>query len=99
MKINLTLILGILVLVMGGIIFWQYKELNKPKERVKIPYTIPAQRGAILQPKESIKNIKYIFIPVSTPAEVDSTLLEKYIAENDSLKKQLMYKDAVTIRE
>ena len=102
MKINLTLILGVLVLILGSIVFIQHKKLSRPnpKERIYVPYHIPAQRGAILSPKNAISNKEYVFLPITkTVTEVDTALLEKYRAENDSLKKELMYKDAIAIRE
>lgn len=100
MKINLTLILAILVLVLGSIVFIQHKKLNEPQEKVYVPYHIPAQRGAILKPIDYVPHKEYVFLPITKyVTEIDTVLLEKYRAENDSLKKELMYKDAITIRE
>lgn len=99
MKLNLTSIFGFIILILGLVVFLQYQYIDKitGKEPIDIVIDVPAKTGAIPFPKEAIPNIEYVYVPKIVG--VDTELLDKYREEIDSLKKELLYKDAVTIRE
>lgn len=96
MKVNLTSILGLVIIVLLGIIFFQSDPKPKKEREVVVPVTLPAQRGYIHKPKAAIPTKEYVYIPLKET--VDTTLLNKFRKENDSLRKELLYKDAITER-
>lgn len=99
MKINLTSILGFIVLALGLVVFLQYQHIDKisNKRTPVLPVPIPPKHGAIPFPVEAIPEKEYIYVP--TVVGIDSTILKKYQTENDSLRRELILKDAITIRE
>lgn len=102
MKINLTTILSAVIGVLLLSLFIQ-NSCNRKEEVLKpIEVVVPAKEVTPIAPivinevvdTFYVDEIKYI--PRET--KPDTTLLNKYKRENDSLKKLSLYADAVTVR-
>lgn len=97
MKLNLTGIMGIVILVLMFVIFLQHGCSRDTEQReIEIPITIPEHKGIISTPVNHVPNQVYIYVPKTT-VKADTSLLNKYKKANDSLK-ELLYKDAVSTR-
>ncbi len=104
MKNNISAILSLVIAVLLLFIFVQNscsREETKstPPTTIRVPETVVVPKlpdlgfKPITEPK---KTPEYIYVPIKQAP--DTTLLNAYKRENDSLKKLLMYSDAVTQR-
>lgn len=105
MKVNLNITLGLIIAVLLFVIFLQNgcsRDLNKSnvsKDTTEVKVTVPEKSGAFDfdKPKpvrDTIIKKEYIYVPIKS--EPDTALLNQYRAELDSIKKENMYKKAIT---
>jgi hypothetical protein len=105
MKVNLNITLGLVIAALLFVIYLQNgcsRDLKKgdiSKDTTEVSVSVPEKSGAfkLIKPKPTVDTIikkEYIYVPMK--ATPDTRLLEKYKAENDSLRKEAMYKEAIT---
>lgn len=87
----------ILTLIIGAaIMFLLVRGCSDPKI-IEVPVTIEVPVPVIIKEFDTVKE----FIPIyrDGPVKIDSTYYDKYIALTDSVQRDSLFKDAITIRE
>lgn len=104
MKNNISAILSLVIAVLLLFIFVQ-NSCSRKESDFTPPKTIPVPEVVVIPElptlgfkpiTETKKTPEYVYVPIKQAP--DTTLLNMYKRENDSLKKLLMYSDAVTQR-
>ena len=88
----------ILSFIVGALLmFLLVRGCGEDPEVIEVPVTVEVPVPVIIKEFDTIKE----FIPIYSqgPTKIDSTYYKKYIALTDSIQRDSLFKDAITIRE
>tara|TARA_R110000772_G_scaffold10312_1_gene33039 strand:+ start:1244 stop:1846 length:603 start_codon:yes stop_codon:yes gene_type:complete len=94
---NLKIGSYILTLIVGALIMFLLVRGCSDPEIIEVPVTIEVPVPVIVKEFDTVKE----FVPIyrEGPIKIDSTYYDKYIALSDSIQRDSLFKDAITIRE